>query len=141
MRNELFTLLNGDSIQLVKDIDSESQHFSIFSPPFADLYVYSDMVEDLGNCKNVDEFFIHFNFLLPELNRIMIPGRLVAVHSVDLPIEKRFNHVQGRDSRLSFDLSQRGGESNSGYKTGQRSVIAKFHPGWIVAKICLTGMV
>lgn len=88
MRNELFTWLNGDSIQLIKDIDSASQHFSIFSPPFVDLYVYSNMVEDLGNCKNVDEFFIHFNFLLPELNRIMIPGRLVAVHSADLPIQK-----------------------------------------------------
>lgn len=81
-------LINGDCITEIQKIESDSIHFTIFSPPFAELYVYSDNIADMGNCKNYDEFFQHFNFLTPELNRIMIPGRLVAVHCMDLPIQK-----------------------------------------------------
>ena len=83
-----FNLINGDCIQEITKIKDESIHFSIFSPPFADLYCYSDMIEDLGNCKNYNEFFEHFKFLIPELNRVLITGRLIAVHCMDLPIQK-----------------------------------------------------
>lgn len=81
-------LKNGDCIELIKDVPDESIHFSIFSPPFADLYTYSDHIEDMGNSKNYDQFFQHFSFLTPELNRILIPGRNIAIHCMDLPIQK-----------------------------------------------------
>lgn len=84
----MHTLIHGDCIEKIKDVESESMHFSIFSPPFAELYVYSDDHRDMGNCKDYKEFFEHFSFLTPEINRIMMPGRLVAVHCVDLAISK-----------------------------------------------------
>lgn len=84
----MYKLHNGDSCELIKDIPSESVHLEIFSPPFAELYVYSDHIADMGNCRNYEEFFQHFSFLLPELNRILLPGRICAVHCMDLPIQK-----------------------------------------------------
>lgn len=81
-------LLYGDCVQRIKEIDDNSIHFSIFSPPFAELYTYSDLIEDMGNSKDYDEFFTHFNFLIPELNRVLIPGRNIAIHCMDLPIQK-----------------------------------------------------
>lgn len=83
-----YKLINGDCVAGVSKLESDSIHFSIFSPPFADLYTYSDSIEDMGNCKNYKEFFEHFGFLTPELYRVMIPGRVVAVHCMDLPIQK-----------------------------------------------------
>lgn len=83
-----YELLNGDCCQLISGVKEESIGLTIFSPPFAELYVYSDKLEDMGNCKNYQEFFDHFSFLTPELYRIMIPGRIVAVHCMDLPIQK-----------------------------------------------------
>lgn len=91
-----FKLINGDCIEEIKNIESESMHFSIFSPPFAELYVYSNDYRDMGNARNYHEFFDHFNFLTPELHRVMIPGRLVAVHCQFLPIQK------GKDGYLGF---------------------------------------
>jgi len=88
IENDNYKIQKGDSIQLIKNIQDESIHISIFSPPFADLYTYSDKMEDLGNSNNVDEFFEHFEYLIEELYRVMLPGRLVAVHSMDLPIQK-----------------------------------------------------
>ena len=81
-------LINGDCIEEIKKIESNSVHFSIFSPPFAELYVYSNDYRDMGNCKNYEEFFEHFAYLIPELKRILLSGRLVAVHCMDLPIQK-----------------------------------------------------
>lgn len=85
---EDFKLINGDCVSEIRKIESESMHFSIFSPPFAELYVYSNDHRDMGNCKNYDEFFDHFAFLVPELYRVLKPGRLLAVHCMDLPIQK-----------------------------------------------------
>lgn len=81
-------LINGDCCEEIKKLPNNSVHFSIFSPPFAELYVYSNDYRDMGNCKNYGEFFDHFSFLVPELKRILFPGRLVAVHCMDLPIQK-----------------------------------------------------
>lgn len=83
-----YTLINGDCCEKIKDVPNDSIHFSIFSPPFAELYVYSNDYRDMGNAKNYQEFFEHFGFLTPELYRIMIPGRLIAVHCMNLPIQK-----------------------------------------------------
>jgi DNA modification methylase len=91
-----FKLINGDCVSEIRNIESGSQHLSIFSPPFAELYVYSDDYRDMGNSRNYKEFFEHFDFLTPELYRIIMPGRLVAVHCQFLPIQK------GKEGYLGF---------------------------------------
>lgn len=78
----------GDCVQLIRNIPDESVGFSIFSPPFAELYTYSDKLEDMGNSKDYKEFFTAFRFLVKELYRVMWSGRNVAVHCMDLPIQK-----------------------------------------------------
>lgn len=82
------TLINGDSIELISTIESESIDFSVFSPPFPELYVYNNDIRDLANCKDYDEFSEHFSFLPPELYRIVKQGRNVAIHCMDTPIQK-----------------------------------------------------
>lgn len=81
-------LIHGDCVEEIKHIADESIDFSVFSPPFADLYTYSDDIRDMGNAKDWEEFKIHFSFLVPELFRVMKQGRNVAVHCMDLPIQK-----------------------------------------------------
>ena len=78
----------GDCVQLIQSIPDESIGFSIFSPPFAELYTYSDKLEDMGNSKDYQEFFKAFKFLVKELYRVMWGGRNIAVHCMDLPIQK-----------------------------------------------------
>ena len=78
----------GDCVQLISEAPDESVGFSIFSPPFAELYTYSDKLEDMGNSKDYTEFFEAFKFLVKELYRVMWSGRNVAVHCMDLPIQK-----------------------------------------------------
>lgn len=78
----------GDCVQHIQAIPDESVGFSIFSPPFAELYTYSDKLEDMGNSKDYQEFFKAFKFLVKELYRVMWSGRNVAVHCMDLPIQK-----------------------------------------------------
>lgn len=92
----MFQLINGDCIEEIKKIPSESIHLSVFSPPFAELYVYSDDFRDMGNAKNYQEFFEHFDYLTPELQRVMMPSRLVCVHCMFLPIQK------GKEGYLGF---------------------------------------
>lgn len=87
-KNDYFDIQLGDCVQLIKNVPSESIGFSIFSPPFSELYVYSDELEDMGNSKNYGEFMTAFNFLVTELHRVMWSGRNVAVHCMDLPIQK-----------------------------------------------------
>jgi len=72
----------------VAKLPDNSIDFSIFSPPFAELYVYSDDIRDMGNCQDYEEFFVHFQFLVKELARVIKSGRLVAVHCMDLPAMK-----------------------------------------------------
>jgi DNA modification methylase len=78
----------GDCVKLIQNVPDESVGFSIFSPPFAELYTYSDKLEDMGNSKDYKEFFTAFKFLVSELYRVMWSGRNVAVHCMDLPIQK-----------------------------------------------------
>ena len=88
VNNEYYTIERGDCIELIKNIKSESVGFSIFSPPFAELYTYSSHIEDMGNSKDYNEFLIQFEFLIKELYRVLQSGRNVAVHCMDLPIQK-----------------------------------------------------
>jgi hypothetical protein len=86
--NEWYKIMRGDCVQLISSIDDESIGLSVFSPPFAELYTYSSHVEDMGNSKDYNEFLIQFSFLIKELYRVMMSGRNVAVHCMDLPIQK-----------------------------------------------------
>lgn len=80
-----WTLHRGDSCQVITRMEDDSVGFTVFSPPFANLYIYSDSVADMGNCADSEEFFAHFRFLIRELLRVTMPGRLCAVHCKDLP--------------------------------------------------------
>lgn len=79
-----WSLYHGDCVRVAKTIPDASVHFSVFSPPFADLFTYSSDVQDMGNCADLAEFVQHFDILIAELARVMMPGREVAVHCVDL---------------------------------------------------------
>lgn len=86
--NEWYQIKRGDCVQLIPEIESESIGLSVFSPPFAELYTYSSHIEDMGNSKDYNEFLIQFGFLVKELYRVMMSGRNVCVHCMDLPIQK-----------------------------------------------------
>ena len=89
-------MANGDCCELIRAIPDRSIGYSIFSPPFSSLYVYSDSERDMGNCKDDDEFFQHFaGFLVPELYRVIMPGRLCSIHCMDLPSTKQHNGYIG----------------------------------------------
>lgn len=78
------TLIQGDAISEIKNIETESVNYSFFSPPFAALYVFSDDVRDLSNVKDNKEFFDHFEYLIPELFRVLKPGRNLSMHLTQL---------------------------------------------------------
>ncbi|GJH39853.1 methyltransferase [Capnocytophaga sp. HP1101] len=88
MQTPTFRAIHGDCVDEVAKLPTDSIDFSIFSPPFAELYVYSDDIRDMGNCQDYEEFFVHFQFLVKELARVVKSGRLVAVHCMDLPAMK-----------------------------------------------------
>lgn len=81
----------GDCVEETKKIEDNSVHFTIFSPPFSNLYIYSDPLRDMGNSVDDAEFLEHFEYLIPELHRVTLPGRLCSVHCKDLP------RYRGRD--------------------------------------------
>lgn len=83
-----FALYNGDSCELIKNFPDNSIDLEVFSPPFANLYVYSDNLADMGNCADSKEFFTQFDYLIPELFRTLKNGRICAVHCSDIPVFK-----------------------------------------------------
>lgn len=95
-----YALYNGDSAEILQGIPSDSIHYSIFSPPFASLYTYSNSERDLGNCRTTAEFYTQFKFIVDELYRVLMPGRLISFHCMDLPLSKERDGVIGlRDFR------------------------------------------
>ena len=78
----------GDSCEVLKGIPDSTIHFEIYSPPFVNLYTYTNSDRDLGNCFSNNEFFNHFNFIAKELYRVLMQGRLMSVHCIDIPIMK-----------------------------------------------------
>ena len=95
--DDRMALYHGDSCEVLTEIPSDSVHFSIYSPPFASLYTYSNSDRDLGNSKDSAEFFEHFDFIVKELYRVLMPGRLMAVHCMNLPTSK------ARDGFIGID--------------------------------------
>ena len=90
-----YAIYNGDSCEIVRAIPDNSIHYTIFSPPFASLYTYSNSDRDMGNSKGDDEFYNHFIFLAKELYRVTMPGRLLSFHCMDLPLMKERDGVIG----------------------------------------------
>lgn len=90
-------LYNGDSCEVITGIPSNSVHFEVYSPPFASLYTYSNSERDLGNCRTKSEFFEQFEFIVRELYRVLIPGRIMAVHCMNLPTSKERHGYIGID--------------------------------------------
>jgi len=88
VKTDKYHVRRGDCVQLIQDVPNESIGFSVFSPPFAELYTYSSHLEDMGNSKDYKEFLTQFGFLVKELYRVLKSGRNVAVHCMDLPIQK-----------------------------------------------------
>ena len=98
--SERYALYNGDSAEILKGIPAGSVHYSIFSPPFASLYTYSNSERDLGNCRTTTEFYEQFKFIVDELYRVLMPGRLLSFHCMDLPLSKERDGIIGiRDFR------------------------------------------
>lgn len=89
------SIYNGDSVEVLKGLPEGSVHYSIFSPPFASLYTYSNSDRDMGNSTNDAEFYEHFEYLIAELYRVIMPGRLVSVHCMDIPKMKSRDGVIG----------------------------------------------
>lgn len=83
-----FALYNADCIDVLRGLPDNSVDYSIFSPPFASLYTYSASPRDMGNCKTHEEFFDHMRYLIPELYRVIRPGRLLSFHCMLLPTSK-----------------------------------------------------
>lgn len=80
-----YALYNGDCCETMAAMRAESLHLSIYSPPFGGLYNYSSNERDLSNCLDYDQFFGHYEFVVKELARLTMPGRMTAVHCMDVP--------------------------------------------------------
>lgn len=85
IKGDKFTAMLGDSALRIKEIDENSIDLSVYSPPFADLYTYTNSEHDLGNSRSADEFFAHYKFIIQEILRVTKPGRLTCVHVSDIP--------------------------------------------------------
>lgn len=80
-----YAIYNGDCIEVMKSMPDEKIHLSVYSPPFGGLYNYSSSERDLSNCKSYDEFFEHYKYVVSDMFRITMPGRMTAVHCMDVP--------------------------------------------------------
>jgi len=97
---EGWTIINGDCVETLAGLPARSIDYSIFSPPFASLYTYSNSPRDMGNCRTTEEFFEHFGFMVRELLRVMKPGRNVSFHCMQFPASKeRDGYIGLKDFR------------------------------------------
>lgn len=80
-----YAIYCGDSCEVLPTLPAESVHLSVYSPPFGGLYNYSSSERDLSNCRSYEEFFEHFEFIVREIHRLTMPGRLTGVHCMDVP--------------------------------------------------------
>ena len=95
-----WVMYHGDCVEVLQGLPERSVDYSIFSPPFASLYTYSNSPRDMGNCRNDDEFFEQFGYLVNELARVMKPGRNVSFHCMLMPTSKeRDGYIGLRDFR------------------------------------------
>lgn len=97
---ENWTLFNGDCIEVLQGLPENSIHLSIFSPPYASLYTYSNSDRDLGNSVNDQQFYEHFEYVVAGLHRVTRPGRIVAVDCMNIPaMKERDGYIGLKDFR------------------------------------------
>lgn len=95
-----WTMHLADCVDLAQELPDNSVHFSVYSPPFESLYTYSNSERDMGNSRDSEQFWEHYKFLIQETYRVMMPGRLVSIHCMNLPTSKVRDGVIGiRDFR------------------------------------------
>ena len=83
-----YSIYHADTVEVAKSLPDNSIHFSVFSPPFESLYTYSNSDRDMGNSKTSEQFWDHYKFLIAEQYRAMMPGRVIAIHCMNLPTSK-----------------------------------------------------
>ena len=83
--HERYAVYNGDCIEVMEGLPKESVHLSVYSPPFGGLFCYSSSEKDLSNCINYEQFFEHYAFVVRGVARLTLPGRMTAVHCMDVP--------------------------------------------------------
>ncbi len=83
-----YAIYQGDCVECIKSLPDDSIGLSVFSPPFPGMYAYTDSERDMGNCESVNEMLDHFDYLIPELLRVIKPGRLCCVHLCQLTAMK-----------------------------------------------------
>jgi len=116
-RGDNWTMYLGDCVDVTRSLESNSIHYSIFSPPFASLYTYSASERDMGNARSHAEFYAHFEFLIAELYRVLMPGRLLSFHCMNLPSSKERDGVIGiHDFRGDLIRMFCGGEAQTLYE-------------------------
>lgn len=93
--SEVWEARLGDCVEGAKSMPDNSVGYSLFSPPFASLYTYSASERDMGNTRTDEEFAEHFSYLIPELYRVLMPGRLLSFHCMQLPLTKERDGVIG----------------------------------------------
>lgn len=99
-QGENWTLANGDCIEVLNSLPENSVHLSIFSPPYASLYTYSNSDRDLGNSVNDDQFYEHFAHVVAGLHRVTKPGRIVCVDVMNIPaMKERDGYIGLKDFR------------------------------------------
>lgn len=95
-----YAMYCGDTTEVIKGVPDNSIGLIVYSPPFSSLYTYSNSDRDLGNSRNDDEFFQHFDFIVNELYRILMPGRIMAVHCMNIPaMKERDGYIGIKDFR------------------------------------------
>lgn len=100
MAGDSWEMWLGDCVERSREIASDSVHYSIYSPPFASLYTYTSSERDMGNTRGDDQFLEHYRFLVRELYRILMPGRLLSFHCMNLPQSKElYGEIGIRDFR------------------------------------------
>jgi len=90
-----YAVYHGDSCEVIQGIPDDSIHYTMFSPPFSSLYTYSNSDRDMGNSKGDAEFYKHFQFLIGQLFRVTMPGRLLSFHCMNIPLMKERDGVIG----------------------------------------------
>jgi DNA modification methylase/superfamily II DNA or RNA helicase len=98
VRGDGYTAMLGDSCERLKELGTDSIDLSVYSPPFADLFTYTATDRDLGNCRDWQEFFAHYQFIITEILRVTKPGRLTCVHTSDIPaLQQKDGYIGVKD--------------------------------------------
>ncbi len=116
--NDRWAAYNGDCVTVMADLPDASVHMSLYSPPFAGLYHYSSDIRDLSNVASADEFYEHYRHCVEQVGRVTMPGRISAVHCMDIPMS---NSGKG-DSLRDFP-----GELIALHKEMGWSYVARYH--------------